>query len=118
VCRHDNHLVIIFDVPGVDREAIEVTVENNTLKVVSPRPRPVTEGPDAEGILWLTSERAHGTSTCQLHLGEGVDLDAMEATCDNGVLTITVPLIQNAQRRIEVTTGSRPVASVEAPAAA
>jgi HSP20 family protein len=121
--RHDNHLVIAFDVPGVDREDIEVTVENNTLKVVSRRPRhnapdAEADGPGADGIVWLTSERPHGTSTCQLHLGDGVDLDALEATCDHGVLTITVPLIESAQRRVEVTTGSRPVESVEAPAAA
>ena len=111
--RHDNHLVISFDVPGVAPDTIEVTVENNTLKVVSPRPRPNTEG-----LVWLTSERPHGTSTCQLHLGDGVDLDALEANFDNGVLTITVPVIENAQRRIEITTGSQATESIEAPAAA
>jgi|GraSoiStandDraft_46_1057282.scaffolds.fasta_scaffold153884_2 HSP20 family protein len=112
--RHENNLVISFDLPGVDPSAVEVTVENHTLKVVSPRPRPTSEG-----IQWLTAERAYGTSTCQLDLGDGVDLDALEAHVLNGVLTITVPVIEAASRRIEVTSGeSAPVESIEAPAAA
>jgi HSP20 family protein len=112
--RHDNNLVISFDLPGVDADAVEVTVENHTLKVVSPRPRPT-----AEGIQWLTAERPYGTSTAQLSLGDGVDLDALHAHVANGVLTITIPVIEGASRRIEVTSGeSAPTESIEAPAAA
>ncbi len=99
--------------PGVDTDAIEVTVEHNTLKVVSPRPRPA-----GEGIQWLAAERPYGTSTCQLSLGEGLDLDALEANCVNGVLTITVPVIEIPNRRIEVTTGSQPAEGNVAPAVA
>jgi HSP20 family protein len=111
--RHDNHLVINFDVPGVDAESIEVTVENNTLKVVSPRPRPT-----GEGIQWLAAERPHGTSTCQLYLGDGVDIDALVANCDDSVLAITIPVIEQASRRIEIGGGEKATESIEAPAAA
>ena len=114
--RHDNHLVITFDVPGVDAGAVELTVEGNALKVVSPRPRPAGE------VTWLTAERPYGTSTCELHLGDGVDLDALTAHCANGVLTITIPVAEGTSRRIEVTSGDRqvesPVENVESPAAA
>ncbi|MEA2827657.1 MAG: hypothetical protein QOG43_2096 [Actinomycetota bacterium] len=113
--RHENNLVISFDLPGVDADAVEVTVDNQTLKVVSPRPRPT-----AEGIQWLTAERSYGTSTCQLALGDGVDLDALQAHVANGVLTITIPVSAGAaSRRIHVTSGeSTPVENIEAPAAA
>ncbi len=115
--RQDNHLVITFDVPGVELGAMELTVENKMLKVVSPRPRPA-----GEGITWLKAERPHGTSTCELYLGDGVDLDALEAHCDNGVLTVTIPIVEGAQRRIEITSGGHtadsPVESIEAPEAA
>jgi HSP20 family protein len=113
--RHENNLVISFDLPGVDADAVEVTVDNKMLKVVSPRPRPT-----AEGIQWLTAERPYGTSTCQLPLGDGVDLDALQAHVANGVLTITIPVIEGASRRIKVTRGSEaaPAEHVEAPAAA
>jgi HSP20 family protein len=112
--RHENNLVVSFDLPGVDAGAIEVTVENKSLKVVAPRPRPSTEG-----IQWLTAERAYGTSTWQLPLGDDVDVDALQAHVANGVLTITLPVIEPASRRIEVTTGeSAPVETIETPAAA
>lgn len=110
--RNENELVITFDVPGVDSDAIEVTVESNILKVVAPRPRP-----SLEGIRWLAAERPYGTSTWQLHLSEGVDVDALHANCENGVLTITVPVLEKATRRIEITRGEGAEA-VEAPAAA
>jgi len=111
--RHDGHFVVAFDVPGVDADAIEVTIENNTLKVVAPRPRPT-----GEDVQWLASERPYGTSTCQLSLGDGLDVDALQAKADNGVLTITIPVIEGVNRRIEVTRGERSSESVEAPAAA
>ncbi|MEA2973754.1 MAG: hypothetical protein QOG82_2212 [Actinomycetota bacterium] len=112
--RHENNLIISFDLPGVDAGAVEVTVENKSLKVVAPRPRPSTEG-----IQWLTAERAYGTATWQLPLGDDVDVDALRAHVGNGVLTITLPVIEPASRRIEVTTGeSAPVESIETPAAA
>jgi HSP20 family protein len=111
--RQDNHLVVDFDVPGVHPDAIDVTVENNTLKIVAARPRPT-----AEGIQWLASERSHGTSTCELYLGHNLDLDALAASCADGVLTVTIPLIEGASRRIEITSGDSPAESDEAPAAA
>jgi HSP20 family protein len=111
--RQDEHLVINFDVPGVHADAIDVTVENNTLKVVAARPRPT-----AEGIQWLASERAHGTSTCELYLGHNLDVSALVAKCDDGVLTITIPLIEGASRRIEITSGDHAAESTEAPVAA
>jgi HSP20 family protein len=111
--RTNDQLVIAFDVPGVDTDAIEVTVVNNTLKVVAPRPR----GND-EGIQWLKTERPHGTSTFQLDLGDGVDLDTLQAHNHNGVLTITIPVIEPATRRVQITSGEQTVAPVETPAAA
>jgi HSP20 family protein len=116
--RHENNLVINFDLPGVDAEAVEVTLESKSLKVVAPRPRPTTEG-----IQWLTAERPYGTSTCRLPLGDDIDVDGLHAHVANGVLTITLPVIEPASRRIEVTTGgSAPVGSqtesIETPAAA
>ncbi len=111
--RNDGHLVIDFDVPGVDAESIEVNVEDRTLKVVAPRPRPTIEG-----VTWLKAERAYGTSTCQLYLGDGLDLDAVEANVVNGVLTVTIPMVEGASRRVEVTRGEGNEApAVEAPAA-
>ena len=45
-----------------------------------------------------------GTFQRQLSLGEGIDTDAISATYDNGVLSVTIPVAEKAKpRRIEVT---------------
>ena len=51
----------------------------------------------------------------QLSLGDGVDADAITATYDNGVLTLTIPLAEVAKpRRIEVQ-ASTPSSVITAP---
>ncbi len=111
--RYENNLVLSFDLPGIDADTMELTVEKNVLKVTAQRTRP-----EAEGAEWLASERPYGTFTCQLSLGESVDVDALHADYDNGVLTVTVPVIEPVSRRIEVTHGSQAPQSIETPAAA
>ena len=111
--RHENDLVVNFDLPGIDAETLELTVEKSVLAVTAQRARP-----EAEGARWLAAERPYGTFSCQLALGESVDVDALHADYDNGVLTITVPVIEPASRRIEVTRGGHATESIETPAAA
>lgn len=111
--RFENNLVLSFDLPGIDADTMDVTVEKSLLKVTAQRTRP-----EAEGAQWLASERPYGTFTCQLTLGEGVDVDALNAGYDNGVLTVTVPVIEPASRRIEVAHGSQANEGIETPAAA
>jgi HSP20 family protein len=111
--RHENNLVLNFDLPGIDADTMELTVEKNVLKVTAQRTRP-----QADGAQWLASERPYGTFTCQLSLGEGVDVDALHAIYDNGVLSITVPVIEPVSRRIEIVHGAQAPESVETPAAA
>ncbi len=111
--RYENNLVLSFDLPGIDADTMDVTVEKNVLKVTAHRTRP-----EADGAQWLASERPYGTFTCQLSLGESVDVDTLHAAYDNGVLTVTVPVIEPASRRIEVTHGRQAPESIKTPAAA
>jgi HSP20 family protein len=111
--RSENNLVINLDLPGVDSDSLDVTIEKHELKISATRTRP-----EVEGIEWLASERPYGTFTCSLSLGESVDVDALHAGYEHGVLTITVPVIEPAARRIEVTRGGESPERIEAPVAA
>lgn len=112
--RHADQLIVHFDLPGIDAESVEITAEKNVLTVRATRPRPQVE--DSQ---WLVSERPHGTFSCQLSLGDGLDLDKIEASYDQGVLTITVPAAERAKsRRIEITRGAEPREIGEEPAVA
>ena len=101
--RGGDQLVVHFDLPGVDPDAIEVTVEKNVLTVRAERT--IARG---EGQEWLVAERPQGSFSRQLFLGESLDADALEAHYDKGVLTITVPVAEAAKpHKIQVTSGSR-----------
>lgn len=100
--RDGDQLVVQFDLPGIDTESIDLTVERNALTVKAARRRP-----EIDNSQWQVSERPHGTFSCQLFLGEGLDFDKIEASYDKGVLTITVPAAEQARsRRVEITAGT------------
>lgn len=110
--RQGDRYMVHFDLPGVDPDSVEVTVDNNVL-TVSAR-RELVRSEDQE---WLVSERPSGTFTRRLHLGEGLDTDHIEARYENGVLTLTIPVAEAAKpKKVAITTGSGAKA-IEAPAA-
>lgn len=101
--REGERYVLHFDLPGIDPDTLEVTTENNTLTVRAERPR--IEG---EGISYLVSERAAGTYSRQLVLGEGLDTDQVYAQYRDGVLTVTIPVAEQAKpRRVQINRGER-----------
>src|SRR5512142_791233 len=102
VYRRGDEFVIAFDLPGVPQEAIDIHVERNVLTVKAER-RP-TEVP--EGAQVHVSERSLGVFSRQLFLGEALDTDRIEATYDNGVLTLTIPVTGNAKPRKVAISGS------------
>lgn len=99
--REDDHFVVQFDLPGVDPESIDLTVEKNALTVKAERSWQAGEGVDV-----LVAERPQGSFSRQLFLGEGLDADRIEARYDQGVLSVTIPVAERAKaRKIEVGTG-------------
>jgi HSP20 family protein len=101
--RRGDHFVVHFDLPGVDPASIDLTVEKNVLSVSAER----HWQPD-EGNQVVVAERPQGRFTRQLFLGEGLDPDGIEAGYEAGVLTVRVPVAEQAKpRKVQVsTTGS------------
>jgi HSP20 family protein len=81
-----------FDVPGVDPDAVDLTVEGNLLTVTVERPREETEG-----ATWLLRERPSGTHRREVQLGERLDTGNVNAKYDNGVLTVKIPMREEAK---------------------
>lgn len=102
VYRHGESYVLRFDLPGVDPNSLDVTAENSTLLVRAER------RPDApEGAEYVTSERPTGTYSRQIVLGEGLDLDRIAADYADGVLTVTIPIAEQAKpRKIAIARGA------------
>lgn len=92
--RAGETFVATFDLPGVDPSSIDVDVEDRTLTVRAER-RQKTPGE----VQWLSRERATGTVARQLTLGPGLALDKIEAGYADGVLTLTIPVAEEAKPR-------------------
>jgi HSP20 family protein len=100
--REDDVFVVHFDLPGVDPSSIDLTVEKNVLTVSAER-----QWQAAENQQVVASERPQGNFSRQLFLGEGLDVDRVEARYDNGVLTLTIPIAEKAKpRKVEVSSGN------------
>jgi HSP20 family protein len=100
--RSGDHYVVRFDLPGVDPGSVDLTVEHNILTVSAQR-----EWQPEEGSQILFSERPQGSFTRRVQLGEGLDVDHIEASFDKGVLTVRIPVAEAAKpRRVEITTGT------------
>src|SRR3712207_1622403 len=99
--RDGDRFHVYFDLPGVDPESIDLTVERNVLSVKAQRQRQQKEGVDT-----VISERPMGTFSRQLFLGDTLDTDKLEATYENGVLTLRIPVSDRAKpRKISVGSG-------------
>lgn len=96
--RHGDQVFISFDLPGVDPDAIDLTVERDTLTVKADR-----RFQRAEGDQVLADERRQGAFVRRVLLGDTLDTSKLEAAYDHGVLTVTIPVAEAAQpRRIQV----------------
>ena len=101
--RQGDEFVVHFDLPGVDPSTIDLSVERDVLTLKVER-RPTL--PD--GVESVVAERPQGTFTRQLFLGEVLDTDRIRADYDAGVLTLRIPVLEQAKpRRIEIGGGSR-----------
>jgi HSP20 family protein len=101
--RAGEEFVVAFDLPGVDPDAIELDVERNVLTVKAER-RPVAAG---EHVEMQVAERPLGVFSRQLFLGDTLDTDNLQATYDNGVLTLRIPVSEKAKpRKISIGAGS------------
>jgi HSP20 family protein len=101
--RKGGQFLVHFDVPGVDPNTIELTVEKNVLTVSAERTR--QWGDDVDEV--VVSERPVGSFSRQLFLGETLDAEHIQAECNNGVLTLRIPVAEAAKpRKVEISSNA------------
>ena len=98
IVRRDSDVTLRLDVPGIDPDSIEVTVDRGILSVSVKR-----QEERSENDKFFVRERTMGTFTRRVRLSENVNADAVEASYDNGVLEVRIPVLEQAKpRKIEV----------------
>ncbi|NYH80625.1 HSP20 family protein [Actinopolyspora biskrensis] len=98
VHRVGDDYVVEFDLPGVDPSTLEVSAENRTLTVRAERGTRRSNRSDSE-VSYVAAERPRGTFSRQLSLGDGLDVDNISADYTDGVLTVTLPVADQAKPR-------------------
>jgi HSP20 family protein len=96
--RRGDRFYVHLDLPGVDPDSIDLTSEQNMLTIEAERR---LDRRDEDEL--LVSERPSGSFRRQLLLSDALDPDQIEASYENGVLTLDVPVAEQAKpRRIEI----------------
>jgi HSP20 family protein len=102
ICETENEYVITADMPGVTRDRLEITLENNELSI--------------NGHVVTDEEREKNRKYAEYQMynycrsftvGDGIDRSAITANLDNGVLTLTLPKSAHVKpRKIEIQSGN------------
>ncbi len=105
--RRGDTVKVRFDLPGVDPDSIDVTVEKNQLSVSAERAWQPSEDDEV-----MAAERAQGSFSRTLFLGDNLDTDRIDADYTDGVLTLSIPVAETAKpRKISVGTGQAALSS-------
>jgi HSP20 family protein len=97
--RDGDTFYVHFDLPGVSTDTIDLTVEQNVLTVRAER-KPAQPG----GAEMIAAERPAGIFTRQVFLGDTLDADNIAADYSTGVLTLSIPVHEQAKpRSIQIT---------------
>jgi HSP20 family protein len=91
----DDELRIRLDVPGMQKDDITINLQNNTLTVSGERSSERKE----EGEEYVRVERAFGNFHRTFTLPNAVDQENVEATYEDGVLTINIAKTEETTRR-------------------
>lgn len=82
-----------FDLPGVDPDSIDLDVERNVVTVKAERPA------RDDNVEMIAAERPRGIFSRQLVLGDNLDTEKIAASYDAGVLTLQIPVAEQAKPR-------------------
>jgi HSP20 family protein len=102
VAETEEAYLIKAELPGMNPEEIEVTLKDKTLTLKGEK----TTESKREGETWHVVERAHGAFQRTFTFPENVDAGSVSAKSDNGLLTIEVKKVPDAQpHRITIKNG-------------
>ncbi len=98
--RRGDDVWVHIDLPGVSADSLDISIERSVLTVSAERNWQLEEGDRV-----YLSERSRGSYRRQVHLGEGLDAENIEASFTDGVLTLRIPVAEQAKpRKIEINT--------------
>jgi HSP20 family protein len=92
--RRGDEFYVAVDLPGVEPDDIELTVERNVVNVRARR-HPIRREDDE----LLVDERPTGEFTRQFFLGDNLDASGLSASLERGVLSLVIPVAEESKPR-------------------
>jgi HSP20 family protein len=112
--RRGDQVLAYFDLPGINPDDVEITIERNVVTIRAERRPSYQEGDEV-----IVDERPYGTFSRQVFLGDSLDLDKMTADYTQGELRLTIPVSEKAKpRRIKLQSSDQEPQQVTANASA
>lgn len=94
IVKKDNAYVVSLDLPGMEKDQIELTLEDDRLIVSGERQTSQSASNEEDGAVYYRQERSFGTFERSFSLPDNADVDNISAEYENGVLEVTVPVIE------------------------
>ncbi|WP_254839747.1 Hsp20/alpha crystallin family protein [Natronomonas marina] len=96
---HDEEFVVTVDLPGFERDDVEIQVTDHTLRIEAEHEEATAE----EEEQYLRRERRRESMRRSIRLPGDVDKEGVNARMKNGVLTVTLPKLEVEEaRNIEI----------------
>jgi HSP20 family protein len=92
--RRGDEFLVFLDLPGVQPDDVDVTVERNVISIRAHRAPRRQEGDEV-----IVDERPYGEFTRQLFLGDNLDPGGLTADLENGVLIMRIPVSEASKPR-------------------
>ncbi|MEM7801894.1 MAG: Hsp20/alpha crystallin family protein [Chloroflexota bacterium] len=106
VIENDDAFTLSASLPGITPEDVEITINDNVLTIkgeTHSETTPESEEDNKNTGTYRIRERRYGSFSRSLTLPKNVDVDHIEASQENGVLTLTLPKRAEAQpKRITI----------------
>jgi HSP20 family protein len=94
VYETEEGITVVADMPGVDENSVDITLENNVLTING-----YVEPAQPEGHRLAYAEYQVGDYQRAFTLSDQIDRDGIEAVVKDGVLRLYLPKVTEAQRR-------------------
>jgi len=96
IFEEDEYLIVVADIPGADKESVQVNVENGILTIEAAAQSCAKGEPVYREYEMMNFYR-------QFELSEKVDVDKISAELKNGVLALKLPKVEKAKpKQIQV----------------
>lgn len=96
VFEENENIVFEIEAPGVNKDDLDISIEDNRLVIRGERREQREAGEDRD---YYRSERFFGTFQRSFSLPDTIDAESVEASYDDGVLTVSLPKAAEAQRK-------------------